>query len=309
MNKQSFHKRILFIVTGFVVLSCGLYPGCGKKDSPNDDLLIKKIEGEKWPACDGVSPKTVYDTYFKTNEFARRLILAGRVSSITEELDRSRERFVNTGDLIEIFPLVYFYEMQHSLEAGMKPRMVHKIEYMELLIAGFDAYKYNRDAYDSGDKQAVGRQWREYFSAVEAAQKDGRGKWNPQDGVDALGVGFDAHLLSDLPRAIRYVVEKSDTDKVELQRDFDASNTFFAVAEARAKGDILKMFENKSARDEANQVFGNGSEFVAFARKKAWEMAVGGGPLGVLAEQPHFEHDAQSRIFFPKELMERGICR
>jgi hypothetical protein len=180
---------------------------------------------------------------------------------------------------------------------------------MQLLIAGYDAYKYNREAYDSGDTQAVDRAWRDYFKAVGAAQSAGRGKWNPQDGVDALGDGINAHLLSDLPRAIRYVVGQSKVKKNDLERDFEASESFFAEAEAKAKEDVIKMLKSDADIAQAKQVFGNGSEFVAFARKKAWEMGVGSGPLGVLAEQPHFEHDSDSRKFFPKELMERGICR
>ncbi len=302
--------RIVFVTAiGVAGFTSGFLSGCAQRDSPADERLRTQIESEEWKKCDEVSPKTVYDAYFTGSEFADRLILAGRVSSILEELERSKTRFLNTGDLIEIFPVLYFYETQLALEAGLRPQIVNKIEYMKIIIAGYDAYKRNREAFDSGDMDAVDQRWLKYFQFAENAQPDGRGKWKLRDGVEALTEGINAHLASGVPRAIRIVLKESDVDQAGLKRDFQASDGFFLQAESKAKADILTLFDSSSAKEEANRIFGNSTEFVAIARKKAWEDGTVKSPFGSREPQSNFEHDSGSRKIFPKELMDRGICR
>ncbi len=287
--------------------------GCTKTEvaveNASDEKEVTKIEKGDWPSCASESRKTVYDAYFESEEFAERLLLAGRVSTVLEELDKSRDKFLETGDLIEIFPLLLFYETKASLDLGLKPQITHKLEFMRLLLRRYDAYKTNRDLFESGELIAVDRQWRSYFEAAQKAQTGGVGKWTPKDGVDVLLEGVNAYVIYDLSRAVRFVVSDSEIENDVLERDFEASSELYSDAEQLAKADIRRHFTSAADVQDVDSMFGNGSQYVAFARNKAWEMGVGDGPLGVLSEQPVLIHDAGSRKFFPKELMDRGICR
>ncbi len=290
-----------------------LQSSCAKSEvaveTATDEAEVTKIDGQNWPPCAKESTKTPYDAYFENEEFGERLLLAGRVSTVLEELEKSQQRFAKTGDLIELFPLLLFYETKGSFDLGMKPQIVHKIEFMRLLLRRYDAYKTNREMFETGELIAVDRQWRSYFEAAKKAQGAGVGKWTPKDGVDVLLEGVNAYVIYDLSRAIRFVKANSKVETAELQKDFEAASDMYSDAEQLAKADIARHFKSGADIKDVESMFGNGSRYVAFARNKAWEMGVGDGPLGVLTEQPVLIHDGTSRKFFPKELMDRGICR
>ena len=192
--------------------------------------------------------------------------------------------FVATGDLIEIFPLVFFYQTRESLDLAMRPTIIHKKEYLQLLLSQYDAYYHNRNQYDEGNTEALDRQWRVYFDAADRAQQFEKGNWSATEGVDVLLEGLNAHLMYDLPRAIRYVTSKSEANKRELAKDFNSAKDLYADAEQKAKADILKTMATNARRKEAQNLFGNGAEYVKYVRTKSWEMGVGNGPLVVLQE-------------------------
>ena len=128
-------------------------------------------------------------------------------------------------------------------------------------------------------------------------------------GVYVLLDGVNAHILYDLPRAIREVVKNSEADTSKLTEDFTAGDAIYPGAEESAKREILKRFNSAADTESVQKLFGNGSEYVKYSRQKAWQIGIGDGPLGLLEEQPHFPHDPSSRKYFPEELLKRGICR
>ena len=287
------------------VASLLLLSGC--ESGGEDRSEVSAIDARNWPVCSDLKEKTVYDEFFAKEEFGPRLLLAGKVSSALEELEESRRVFREEGDLKEIFPMLLFYQIRESLRLIMTPKVKHKIEHLQLLLNTFDAYANNRRAFDAKEPDSVDKQWRAYFDAAAKAYEDG--DWSPQEGVDVLLEGVNAHVFYDLPRAVREAAKKSSAPKDELLADFTALDTIYPIAEERLKKDVLMFFEDDSEVEAVQKLYGNGAEYVRFSRGKAWEMGIGSGPLGIMEEQPHLDHDPDSRKYFPKELIERGICR
>lgn len=282
-----------------LVAGCGNSGGSGAKNAA--------IDGKNWPVCTDLKEKTVYDEFFAKEEFGERLLLAGKVSSALEDLEKSRKAFQDEGDLKEIFPMLLFYQVRESLHLVMKPKVRHKTEHLQILLNTYDAYANNRRAFDAKEPDTVDKQWRTYFDAAAKAYDDE--DWSPEEGVDVLLEGVNAHVFYDLPRAVRDAVKENDAPKDELFADFTALDAIYPIAEERLKKDVLMFFEDDSEVEAVQKLYGNGAEYVRFSRGKAWEMGIGSGPLGIMEQQPHLDHDSDSRKYFPKELLERGICR
>jgi len=293
----------------FLFLLASVLASCGMQSEAGQDNAIAKIEAMEWPPCASVSQKTVYDAFFNHDDFAERLMLAGQVSAILEELDDSRRNFKETGDLVDIFPLVMFYQYRDGLDLAMRPTVTLKKEFLRTIISEYDSYYRNRAAYDEDRIDDLDKQWRLYFDSADAAQEDGIGEWTADAGVNVLLEGVNAYLMYDLPRALRYVTSKNKDNIEPFAKDFEKFSDLYQDAEQLAKKDVLTVLPGGKEKKSAEKLFGNGTEYVSYIRSKSWEMGVGDGPLGVLQEQPVYDHDTSNRKFFPKKLMKRGICR
>ncbi|MEZ5305921.1 MAG: DUF5995 family protein [Pyrinomonadaceae bacterium] len=301
---NSVSKRFLILAAASVAI---FVSSCRNGVDSNRNIDVRPPDPKEYKSCGSSGQKLPYDAYFKEDEFSRRLALAGEVSSVLEELEKANDRFKKEGDLVEIFPALLYFETKDAFELGLKPEIKHKIEYMSLLLRLYDSYAVNRKAFEDGDMMGIDRQWRDYYKAVSKAQEE-TGKWKANDGVDVLLEGVNAHIIYDLPRAIRSVYKDSKSNRDEMKADFDAGSGIYADAEQALKAEVLLHFPNGEDREYAEKFYGNGSEYVIFTRSKAWEMGIGDGPLGVIEEQPTLKHDSTSRKFFPPALVKRGIC-
>lgn len=286
----------------FAILLSGCTP-VGKVVRPPVKSI--NIDDSDWPACSQMATSTDFDKFFEEEYFGERLQLAGRVSGAIEELEDSVSGFTEQGSLVEIFPTFLKYQMEESLKTGMSDSVRHNTEYLKIVLLAYDAYRVNRDSYDKREPDSVDRQWAEYFRKAEKFDDE----WTPEQGVDVLLDGINAHVLSDLPRAIRFVKLRTELEPKEMETDFKKTDKDFLVAETRLKKDVLGLFENAEARDSVQRLFGNGYEYVKYSRGKAFEMGSGKGPLGVIEEQAQLNHDWKSRKYFPESVRKRGICR
>ena len=263
------------------------------------------IDASDWPECSEESEKTDYDEYFLDEEFGKRLQLAGRLSGAIEELEDSAESFEEEQLLIDIFPYLLKLRLIENLRTGMSKGVKNKTTYLSAMLATYDAYSVNRDAFDRKEPDSVDRQWVEYFRQAEKLGDE----WTPEEGVDVLLSGINAHILSDMPRALRYVKLKSKLGREEFEPDFRLIDKDFLAAEAKLKKTVLGFFPTGKENESAQKFFGNGYEYVKFSHQKAFEMGFGDGFLGVIEEQPVLNHDWKSTKYFPEKLRKRGVCR
>ena len=268
-------------------------------------MVDVQIDSSDWPTCAAQSQKTDFDEYFVDEEFGARLQLAGRVSGAIEELEESADSFKEDRMLIDIFPYLLKLRLTENLKTGMSKAVKNKPAYLRVMLATYDAYSVNRDAFDRKEPDSVDRQWVEYFKSAEKLGSE----WTPDEGVNVLLSGINAHVLSDMPRALRYVKLKSKLESEEFEPDFRMIDKDFLAAEEELKKTVLGLFPTGEDNESAQKLYGNGYEYVKFAHEKAFKMGIGEGFLGVIEEQPHLNHDWKSTKYFPKALRERGVCR
>lgn len=226
---------------------------------------------------------------------------AEQVSGILDELAKSRERFLASGDLIEIFPALYY----HATVAQFREAVTHEPPmaeaFLDLIIAFYDAYLSNRQRFDGAGTKAVEPHWRLYYGrAIER---------NLSKSVDTPAVlaillyGIDAHLI-DLARSIRYSLGRG-TVPTEKFREmyFKLDPLFYPVAEAVSK-DMTAARQIDPQLMKFESAFGLGPRYVIQARNRSWNEATARGPLRAAAAQPVLPRSKGTRTFFTMEKTE-----
>jgi len=163
---------------------------------------------------------------------------------IEEDLGRYRQEFLDSAKLIDFFPAAYYHTTRNELSRIANGEYVYPIEKLKQLIAFYNAYKFNRQAWDQGRKAAVETHWATSFELSE--------EWNARylSGY-VLASAIVAHVKCDLGRAIRYAYKNRfnptllPTD-VNFQNDFNQTDAIFATTKFHAFQDVKYAFNHIS---------------------------------------------------------------
>lgn len=190
---------------------------------------------------------SLYNRYFQnidnqlTNEFKNHLkILFG----ITFELKELRDNFVETGNLINLFPTAYFHTTYLKLEQILDGVYDFPIEKIKQIQYFYYAYRYNRNLWESGEKNLVENHWKRHFEQCEH-------KISKYDFKKYLGyiiaTGIEAHVEYDLARALQFSIKNRHNTSLseeeflkEISREFFKTEVIFPKVTERTNADICK---------------------------------------------------------------------
>ncbi len=228
----------------------------------------------------------------RTPEIIRQ---AESVSAVLSDLSARRERFLATGGLIEMFPAIYFHTTQVQFREAVRNDPAVAEAMLGLIVTFYDAYLYNRYAFDNGGLKAVEPHWKRYYQ--RAAEED-RSKKTSTLTVFAISLyGVDAHLI-DLARSVRFTIERMTASRDDLQRAyFKLDPVFFEVGKT-AMEDLSATRKLEDRYVSIERRLGLGARYVITARKQSWNEAVANGPLRATAPQPVLPHMTGNRDFF-----------
>lgn len=220
---------------------------------------------------------------------------AEQVSAILDDLSKNRERFLQTGDLTELFPELYYHSTLAQFENAMSldPPMAEAM--LRFMVIYYDSYTNARQAFDLGGAKAVEPHWRRYYSrAVELNRSK---KPSSFEVLAVLLYGIDAHLI-DFARSMRHTLSNSGI-KADEFRDahIKTDKAFFSAAKAINKdvSDVRKL-DGRIMTWEGR--LGLGARYVIKGRNEAWTEAIGNGPLRAAKPMPVLPRKEGSNIYF-----------
>ncbi len=233
--------------------------------------------------------------------------LLEQTSGILDRLSSRRETFISTGNMLEIFPALYYHTTRAQLEEIAKEDKETAIELLGLVVEFYSSYDDNRRRFDRGGPKAVEPHWKTYYErAVE------RNRAKAVSSLEVLAVllyGVDAHL-TDLPRTLRRSFVAKAARRKELETAYRRLDAAFYRAGAAANGDLVLGRKIGGRLLEFEKQFDLGARYVIQLREKAWIEAVSGGPLRAAAPHPpiasmqhsanHFTFDRNSACASPK---------
>jgi N-acetylneuraminic acid mutarotase len=223
-----------------------------------------------------------------------------------KELGDYRTSFLKNPRFVNIFPTVYYNTTSIEMQRMAAGDFRHPVQKMRQMLAFFDSYKWNRDAYDAGRKPEP--QWRGYYTAANAAENRMRSKL-PDLFPDTLGLavlrviteGVVAHVDYDFPRALRYAFRNHAPDSVDLD-DFIKTNETIRLSADASANDIYYAFrgsypwntllEVPTLAHWLNDKLGI-TQSVIDKRMRAWKLAFqrGNVPLPTSEAQPTTNHE------------------
>lgn len=148
------------------------------------------------------------------------------------ELNSLKNKFINEENLIDVFPLVYYNVTLSEMKNIKDNKYKYPVDKLSQMLSFYEAYKFNRDNWDKGgeNKKLVEPHWTNHFKAAE-------GSFNNDVNLfctglqQALNSAITAHVVYDLPRAIRFALNNPllspRPDENELKNEFFASNSIF----------------------------------------------------------------------------------
>lgn len=251
--------------------------------------------------CGSATSKTAYDDFFSGPDREARLALAGKVSSVLEELAAGRGRYQSTGAPVDLFPTVYYHTTRLGFDLALRDGGEEGPVLLDMILRFYDAYNYNRNRHDSGN--SVEPHWMAYFeTAVSSPADPGTART-----IDILNEGVDAHVLYDIPRFVRRMRDEGVVREALLRSAFVKFDRVFDEASEGLRKDIASR--NRADAEDFASVFESAASMVRFKRAKGFELGMSDRPLATVEPQPVLDHDPGSRAFFPEALKERGICR
>ncbi|MCB1023276.1 MAG: hypothetical protein KDB79_02730, partial [Acidobacteria bacterium] len=295
--------QISSTLKGVFLLFCALaFGGCYGCNSNYEPSIERASCSEECKRSD-VLP------FLDHEDFEARLVKAREISAILEELENSRKKFLAAGNFLELFPTVYYYTTKFEFERVVANKTRYPLEKMEMIIRFFDAYKYNREAFEKGGTKAVEPHWKKYYEKAQAANNAVKFEDKYDTATEILLDGIDAHLVYDLPRFVRYFSLNSRKPIAELKEEYDALDEVLSFAAAQTDRDILNSFKISPNGESAYEMFFSGAAYLKNSRKMAWDLGVSRKPLLTKEAQPVLRHNASSTKFLPTALKEKGVCR
>lgn len=220
----------------------------------------------------------------RTPEFR---IKAKKNAAILDDLSNRRNRFLDTGDYLEVFPALYFNTTVIDLDHILHIDSNKAAFFLDVMLVFYDAFETNRRAYERGGVGAVEPHWRGYYR--RASQLNRKRTASEFDLLMLILDGVDAHL-ADLPRALRFVSVVYRTPLDAFKSEYDSMDSLFSSVVERFYSDIQQALKIRSRIISLEGRFGFGSNYVIYARQKAWEIASKNLPLRTKKPQPVLHH-------------------
>lgn len=202
-----------------------------------------------------------------------KLEKAQRVSQILRELETMRENFLQTGDLVDIFPTVYYHVTLREFEYALSGKFQNPTAILDLMINFYEIYKTNRQAFLQGGISAVEPQWREYYKGAVSGNEYRQKSSNLFKPVimlwkikRILQSGFAGHINFDLPCAVNRTLQSTETDKSSIYKDFRLSDAIMGTADNAANRDISQSIF-KNTRTFAKISLNLGARFIFLGHK------------------------------------------
>ncbi len=219
-------------------------PGRCLFDFPSDYIIkLKELNENKGFnfASNGLIPselcdyQRLLDGASNPQECQLRRELYTKLLGIATELGTYRRLYIQNGDLINVFPTVYYHMTVIEMDNIRKGEIKYSIDKMRQMIYFFDAYEYNRGQSESGREE----HWKRHFEEVSNAKSYDF----CQSFRKVMTSAIRAHVRFDLARAIRYAYDfgRSNSEISALKREFEATNSIFGLAQDRALDDICAV--------------------------------------------------------------------
>lgn len=240
-------------------------------DFPNDYILkLKELNKEYDPNISSnslIPPKlcnyqALLDRASTPDECALRKELYTKLLGIATELGAYRRMYVQTGDLINLFPTVYYHMTVIEMNNIRKGQIKYSVDKMRQMIYFFDAYQFNRVQNDSGREE----HWRRHFAEVSEA-----GSYDfCQSFRKVMTSAIRAHVRFDLARAIRHAYDFSNSGSPvsELKAEFESTNSIFGLAQEKALDDINQVTGCAKLSNLNFRIFGG----ITLKEVKEWRM-------------------------------------
>ncbi|MFZ1701978.1 MAG: hypothetical protein WBO10_14130 [Pyrinomonadaceae bacterium] len=221
-----------------------------------------------------------------------------QVSAILDELAEKRETFLASGDLVEMFPMLYYHMTRAQFREALSRDQPLADDLLDIIIAFYDAYSINRMLFDERGAKAVEKHWKTYY---ERAVEQNRAKdLTTLDVFALLLYGVDAHLI-DLARTLRYSIPQAKLSTEDLRKGYYGLDPVFYEISKAAVADIAAVKKIDERLKDLEQTFGLGARYAIQSRDRSWKNATGGGPLVARDPQPVVPGRKGSSSFFTLE--------
>ncbi|MBK9153245.1 MAG: hypothetical protein IPM25_03320 [Chloracidobacterium sp.] len=216
---------------------------------------------------------------------------AGKVAAILNELSLRRQRFLTTGDHLELYPTFACNMVAEDFYHMVRLTSSDTALLFDVVVTFYDAHEANRRAFAAGGLAAVEPHWRRYF---KRAVKLNRSRSSSQADILLLILdGVEAHL-ADLPRALTHVSAVYGRPLGVIEDEYDSidplisQSVFWSIRDIRRarKLDDTRLIERCMAV---------GANYVIYERRKAWRIAVNDLPMRTKLPQPVLDRDQIDR--------------
>ncbi len=159
------------------------------------------------------------------------------------ELHNYRQKFLEKGDMINLFPTAYYHTTMIEMKAIAAGSFAYPIEKLKQMIAFFEAYRVNRTNWDNGLTDNVEPHWQEHFRYAES--DDAQSNLFCTRVAYVLGSAIVAHVKFDLPRAIHHAFsnryDRRITQGSVLIGDFLATDQVFNQSMNSTLADVASV--------------------------------------------------------------------
>ena len=193
------------------------------------------------PPADLCNYQALLDGAKTDNEKTERETYYLKMLGILDQLNLYRTQFISSGNLINLFPTIYYHTTSLEVEKIRLNTFKYPVEKMRQMLYFFDAYKLNRRNFDNNIQSEP--HWQKHFDEVNSANANPNGiqSWFCDQIRKVLNSAVRAHVKYDLPRAIRYAfdnrIDRTVTANM-ISADFFSTNSLFGQAQSLSVTDI-----------------------------------------------------------------------
>jgi len=164
-----------------------------------------------------------------------------KMLGVLDQLNSYRTQFIANGDLINLFPTIYYHTTSLEVDKIRVNSFKYPVEKMRQMLYFFDAYKLNRTNFNNNIQAEA--HWQKHFDEVKSANANPNGiqSWFCDQIRKVLNSAVRAHVKYDLPRAIRYAFDNRTDRTISanmISADFFSTNSLFTQAQILSVADI-----------------------------------------------------------------------
>lgn len=196
------------------------------------------------------------------------------IERIREELATQRAEFLSKGRFVDIFSALYFATTIAMLEKTALMNADDARLMNELIILFYEAFEFNRKAFEAKGASATEQHWKAYYRA--ASRLEHKKDVSAFDVLALVMDGVDAHL-NDLPRSLRVQMKEKPDSIARLKMLYFEFDSVFPQVVRDFENDIGIAMGKRGVPAPAFSPLNVGRNYVVHGRLRAWEMAIGRG--------------------------------